>query len=487
MKDNSQSLGTEKISKLLIAFSVPSVISLVLNALYNMVDQIFIGNGVGYLGNGATNVIFPLTQFAIAVGLLIGDGTSSYVNLQLGSKEYKNAEKGMAAGLMALTVAGIVLSVSLTVFLEPLCHLFGSTDAILPYALDYGTIIAAGTFFNMFSWGAMSMVRADGSPKIAMVSMLVGFVINMIGDPLTIYVFGWGVKGAAIATVTGQIMSSVICLFYFLFKSKSVHLTRSSFHRCRSYIPRVSRMGLSSFVTQLAIVLVLFFQNNLLVKYGAISKYGAEIPMTALGVTMKVFTILQYAITGLCSGAQPIISYNYGSEAYPRVKQVLKQLLIVSAGIMGVATVWFQIAPMSIVNIFGSADALYNEFSVKCLKIFLMLIVLDSFQMAGSSFLQSVGKPIQATVLVMFRQIVVQIPAMLILSGVFGIDGILYAGPVSSLLVGIMAIIFLSIEWRSLGKKHSELTFLDKSISKGFKSKVTAKGSPARGAGAGGD
>lgn len=450
MEASSQNLGTEKISKLLIAFSVPSVISLVLNALYNMVDQIFIGNGVGYLGNGATNVIFPLTQFAIAVGLLIGDGTASYVNLKLGSKSDEEAEKGLAAGLAALVVSGVFLSVVLTVFLEPLCHLFGATDAILPYALDYGRIIAIGTFFNMFSWGAMSMVRADGSPKIAMVSMLVGFIINMIGDPLTIYVFKWGVMGAAIATVTGQIVSSIICVWYFVKKSRSIHLTRKSFSGCGQYVMKVSRMGVSSFVTQLAIVLVLFFQNNLLVKYGAMSKYGAEIPMTALGVTMKVFTILQYAITGLCSGAQPIISYNYGSQSYSRVKSVLKQLLILSVGLMGIATIWFQLAPMSVVNIFGSEDALYNEFSVKCLKVFLMLIVLDSFQMAGSSYLQSVGKPGLATLLVMFRQIVIQIPAMLILPNWFGIDGILYAGPVSSLLVGIMAICFLVREWHEL-------------------------------------
>lgn len=450
MNENAQALGTEKIGRLLLTFSVPSVISLVLNALYNMVDQIFIGNGVGYLGNGATNVIFPLTQFAIAVGLLIGDGTASYVNIKLGSGEQDKAERGMAAGLTALTASGLFLSVVLSLFLEPLCHLFGATDAILPYAMDYGVIIAAGTFFNMFSWGAMSMVRADGSPRTAMVSMLAGFLINMAGDPFTIYVLHWGVKGAAIATVTGQVVSSLICAWYFCRRSRSVHLTRSSFRGCRGYIMRVSRMGLSSFVTQLAIVLVLFFQNNLLVKYGGLSRYGAEIPMTAVGVTMKVFTILQYAITGLCSGAQPVISYNYGSGAYARVRRVLGLLLVISAAIMGAATLWFQTAPMSIVRIFGSSDALYNEFSVKCLQIFLMLIVPDSFQMVASSYLQSIDKAVPATVLVLFRQLVIQIPAMLILSAVFGIDGVLYAGPVSSLLVGIMAVVFLGAEWRAL-------------------------------------
>ena len=445
-------LGTDKISKLLLAFSVPSIISWVLNALYNMVDQIFIGNGVGYLGNGATNVIFPLTQLAIAIGLMIGDGTASYVNLKLGVHEQERAEKGMAGGLLALLTASIALSVILSIFLEPLCHVFGATEAILPYAMDYGRIIVAGTCVNVFSWGAMSMVRADGSPRIAMMSMLAGFVINMIGDPLTIFVFHWGVKGAAIATVTGQLVSSLICVWYFIRKNQSVQLKKSSFSGCCSYIPRLCKMGTSSLVTQLAIVCVLFFQNNLLVKYGAMSKYGAEIPLTALGVTMKVFTLLLNAITGLSSGAQPIISYNYGSQAYSRVKTVLKMLLVIAFTIMLIATIWFQLAPMSIIQIFGSSDALYNEFSVKCLKIFLLLITLDSFQMVGSSYLQSVGKAGSAAALVMFRQIIIQIPAMLILGKIFGIDGILYAGPVSSLFVGIMAIVFLLRNWKEMSR-----------------------------------
>ena len=275
----------------------------------------------------------------------------------------------------------------------------------------------------------------------------------MIGDPLTIFVFHWGVKGAAIATVTGQFVSSLICVWYFVRKNQAVQLKKSSFSGCKSYIPRLCKMGVSSLVTQLTIVCVLFFQNNLLVKYGAMSKYGAEIPLTALGVTMKVFTLLLNAIIGLSSGAQPIISYNYGSQAYPRVKRVLTLLLAAAFTIMLVATVWFQLAPMSIIQIFGSSDALYNEFSVKCLKIFLLLITLDSFQMVGSSYLQSVGKAGSAAALVMFRQIIVQIPAMLILGNVFGIDGILYAGPVSSLLVGIMAIAFLARDWRGMSRE----------------------------------
>ncbi len=454
METLEQKYEHEKVGKLLLMFSVPSVISLVLNALYNMVDQIFIGNGVGYLGNGATNVIFPLTQFAIAVGLLIGDGTASYMNLRLGEGRREEAEKGMAAGLTALAASGVALSILLTVFLKPLCRLFGATDEIMPYALDYGYIIVAGTVFNIFPCGAMNIVRGNGGPKTAMLSMLAGFTVNMIGDPLTIYVFHWGVKGAAIATVLGQAASAAVCIVYLARRKGVVQLTKRSFSGCLRFVPKTARLGLSSFVTQLAIVAVLFFQNNLLVKYGALSKYGAEIPLTALGVTMKVFTLLQNAITGLCSGAQPIISYNCGRGLRSRVRRVLRLLLCFSAALMGLATVWFQLAPMSIVRIFGSADPLYNEFSVKCLRIYLMLIFLDSFQMVGSSFLQSIGKPLPATALVLFRQILVQVPAMLILGALFGVDGLLYAGAVSSLLVGVLSIVFLAREWKSLAETH---------------------------------
>ncbi len=452
MNSIEQEYEHERLGKLLIKFSVPSVISLVLNAVYNMVDQIFIGNGVGYLGNGATNVIFPMTMLAIAIGLLIGDGTAGYINLMLGKGEREDAEKGMAAGLAALVVSGLILSVGLTIFLEPLCRLFGATDDIMPYALDYGYIIVAGTIFNLFPCGAMSIVRGNGGPKTAMLSMLTGFTINIIGDPLTIYVFHWGVKGAALATVLGQAASAAICIGYIAGGHGMVKLSKKSFSGCAKYVPKTAKLGLASFVTQIAVVVVLYFQNNLLVKYGALSKYGAEIPLTALGVTMKVFTLLQNAITGLCSGAQPVISYNYGRALYNRVRRVLKLLVLISAGLMGLATIWFQAAPMSIVRIFGSSDPLYNEFSVKCLRIFLMLIFLDSFQMVATSLLQSIGKPIPAMALIMFRQIIVQIPAMLILGKIFGVDGLLYAGALSSLLVGIISIAALIAEWRKLGR-----------------------------------
>lgn len=451
--EQSAGLGTGRITRLLLRFSVPSVISLVLNALYNMVDQIFIGQGVGYLGNGATNVIFPLTQFAVAVGLLLGDGTASYFNLQLGQGNRDKAARGMASGMVGLTVSGLVLLVLYNLFLEPLCWLFGATEATLPYALEYGRIISVGILFCVFATGSMSMVRADGSPKVAMLGMVTGCVINLIGDPLAIFVLDMGVGGAAWATILGQLANAVINLCY-LAHCKSVKLTREDFRESVAYLPRIAKLGGSSFATQFSVVVVIAVQNNLLVAYGAKSDYGAEIPMTALGVTMKIFTVLQCAISGLTSGAQPIISYNYGSRQFSRVRETLKIVLLITEGLLLAATIWFQVAPMSIISIFGSADSLYNEFSVKCLRIYLLLLVLDGVQMVASSSLQSMGQPGRASLLILVRQILALIPAMLLLSYLFGVEGVLYAGPVASLIAGALSFCFLRRAWSSLSEPN---------------------------------
>ncbi len=439
----NQQLETTPILKLLRIFAMPSVISMVLNAIYNMVDQIFIGQGVGYLGNGATNVIFPLTVFAIAFSYMAGDGASSYMNLKMGEKKHTDAKKGMAAGLLLSLCIGLILLILYNLFLTPLCYFFGATKAILPYALDYGRIISLGMVFYVFSNASMSIIRADGSPSVAMGGMIAGCIVNMIGDPLTIFVFHMGVKGAALATITGQLVTCLINLWYLLKHCKSIQLRKEDFVHCSAYFPSILKMGLSSFVTQITIVVVLFVQNNVLVKYGALSRYGAEIPMTALGVTMKVFTILQSAIIGLTTGSQPIFSYNYGAKNYVRVKTCLKYTLGIAIGLFALATLIFQISPMSIVSWFGSKDALYNEFSVMTLKIYLSCLVFDAIQMVGSSYLQSIGKAEIGSVLILFRQIIIQIPSMLLLAMHGGVEATLFAGPISSVSVGLLSAFFL--------------------------------------------
>ncbi len=442
MNDNNL-LASGSIGRLLIKFSVPSIISLVLNAIYNMVDQIFIGQGVGYLGNGATNVIFPMMQLAIAFALLFGDGTANYMNIKMGLGDVKSAGYGMASGLAGAIGSGLIITFLYNILLEPLCWFFGATDLTIGYSLEYGRIVSLGMIFSVFCGATMSIIRADGSPFYAMMGMVAGCVINLIGDPLAIFVLDMGVAGAAWATVAGMAVNSVINVYYLVRKTRSVHLEKKLFTSCFSYIFQIAKSGLSSFFTQVAIVIVVAVQNNVLVYYGAKSIYGAEIPMTALGVTMKVFTLIQCAVTGLVTGAQPIFGFNYGSGRYDRVKKTFCYVLFLTLAITGLATIVFQLAPMAVVSIFGSSDPLYNRFSVLCLRIFLMFLVFDGVQMAASYFLQSVGKPLKASVLVVLRQIVIQIPLTLILPKFFGVEGVLYSGPSSAFLVGILSIIFL--------------------------------------------
>ena len=450
-------LGKERIGKLLFTFAVPMMFSLVLSAVYNMVDQIFIGQGVGYLGNGATNVIFPLMQVALAFGFLFGDGAASLMNLRMGEGKVEEARRVMAAGVLASLVSGLALSVLLPLFMKPLCRVFGATDPILPYALDYGVIICACTVFGLFDAVTMSLIRADGSPGFAMLGLVAGCVTNLIGDPLAIFVFDMGVKGAAWATVLGQMVNAALNVWYLCGHTKSVHLDRAAFRGCFRALGRVSRLGFPSFAGQIGFVVVLFAQNNLLVHYGALSRYGAEIPMAALGVTMKFFTVLFCAVIGVAAGAQPIFSYNYGSRDYGRVLETLRMVLWISLGVLGFATAWFQFAPESIVRLFGSGDALYDEFAIKCLRIFLSLIVIDAFEIVGSTFFQAIGKPLQATALITTRQILLQVPAMVLFAWLYGVEGILYAGPLDSLAVGTMGAILLWLEARRMGETAREI------------------------------
>ena len=448
--NNATKLGTEKISKLLMAFALPSVVSMVLNALYNMVDQIFIGQGVGYLGNAATNVIFPLAMLAVAFGLMLGDGSASYFNLKHGEGKHEEADRGMAAGILGLVIIGLILALVYNVFLGPLCRLFGATDATYSYCIQYGRIISIGIFFCVFSSATMSMIRADGSPKFAMTGMIVGCAINMIFDPVTIFVWKWGVTGAALATIAGQIANSFINLWYLCGHTKTMKLSKESFHHCASKITQVARFGMSSFTTQVMIVVVVLIQNNLLVYYGALSVYGADVPMAAFGVTMKIFNILQSAVTGMMAGAQPILSFNYGSDRYDRVLKTLKITLCAALILTISATIWFQLAPMSVISIFGSNDALYNQYAMLCLRVYLSMLAMDAIQMVTSSFLQSLGKPKEASILILIRQLVVLVPGMLIFGYFFGVEGLLYAGPVAGVVAGVLSIYDLKRETKKL-------------------------------------
>ena len=442
-------LGTERIGKLILRFSIPSIISMVVNALYNIIDQIFIGQGVGYLGNGATNVIMPLTIIVIALALLIGDGASAYLSLKLGQGDSSSAAKGVGNAVSMTFVVGIILCALFQIFLKPLCLLFGATEDILPYALDYGRIIAWGVLFAAIDSSLAGIIRADGSPKYSMAGLLIGCITNIILDPIFIFVFQWGVKGAALATIPGQILNAIFYLAY-LRRFKSIRLKKECLVISGKITAKVCSLGLSSFITQIAMVLVIAVTNNVLVTYGAKSVYGSDIPLTTIGITMKVNQILTAIILGMATGAQPIFGYNYGCKQIDRVKQTYKIVLTVSTVVLIFAFLIFQFAPMRIVSLFGSESELYNEFAVKSFRIFLLACPINGCQMVSGVFFQAIGKPTQATALSLTRQIIFLLPATLLLPLALGVEGVLWAGPFADVLVFIVAVILLRINWKKL-------------------------------------
>lgn len=446
-------LGKEKISKLLLSFSVPCIISLIVNALYNIVDQIFIGWGVGYLGNGATNVVFPITVICLAFALMFGDGSSAYLSLKLGENKKEEAKKGVCNGILACAIISIILCAIILIFLPQLLNIFGCTDSLRQYALDYGFVIALGIPFMMIGTTLNSIIRADGSPKYSMVSMVIGAIINIILDPIAIFTFNMGVKGAAIATIVSQIVSFIVNIMY-IKRFKSIKVDKKSFKFEFFRAKTVAMLGVSSFITQMAIVIVICVQNKLFKKYGVNSKFGADIPITVLGIVMKINQILSSIIIGIAAGSQPIVGFNYGARKYKRVKETIKIVLISSLCVSCIAFILFQTIPEKLISIFGSGDELYNEFACLAFRVFLMLTLFNGIQIASGIFFQAIGKPAKSAFLTLSRQILFFTSAAIILSNIFGVMGVLYAGPVSDGLAFLVSATLLIFERRSLNKKE---------------------------------
>ena len=443
--ENKSIFATEPIGRLIAKFAIPCVISLLVNSLYNIVDQIFIGWGVGYLGNGATNIVFPITIVALSLSLMIGDGGAAYLSLKLGEGDIESAKKGVGNAIVMVTVVSILLTAVFLIFINPILDLFGATDVLRPYALQYGTIIGIGLPFMMIPGALNSMIRADGSPKYAMFSMALGAVINTIFDPVFIFVFHMGVQGAAIATVMGQVASFIVSVIY-LPRFKTLRFDAACFRLKPRTCGNIASFGVSSFITQFAITIVMALTNNLLAIYGAESVYGAEIPLTATGIVMKVNQILISILVGIAVGTQPIIGYNYGAKNFIRVKKALDIAFVISEIISILAFLIFQFTPMTIVSIFGSEEGLYNEFAVMAFRIFLLLCPLTGFQTVVSVYLQAVGKPVKSAILSLARQIIFFVPAALILPKFLGVTGVLWTGPVADGLAFLLSLGLLIYE-----------------------------------------
>lgn len=426
-------LGYERIGTLLRRFAIPSVVSLIINSLYNMVDQIFIGQGVGFLGNGATNIIAPISILAIAISTLFGDGLAAYFSLHLGQGETEKAAKGVGNALTAAIITSIVLTAAVFIFLEPLCIFFGATDTLLPYALGYGGIIVLGFPFVIIGTVINAVVRADGSPRYAMFAMMVGAVLNTILDPIFIFVFHWGVEGAALATILSQGIGMCFNIAY-LFRFKTITFTRHAFGFKPAVVGRISGLGFASCFNNLTSTVVAFVSNNLLTTYGAQSVYGADIPITTFGLCMKVSMLALSLAIGVASGSPPILGFNYGARKYDRVRKTFLLSVGISTIITTLSWLVFQLFPLQLIRIFGTESSLYEEFAIQCFHVYLALTMLAGLQLCAGVFFQAIGQPVKATLVSLSKQLLFYVPAMIILARFFGLTGILLAGPVADAL-----------------------------------------------------
>jgi len=451
MQDNNY-LGTENVGKLLRQFAIPCIFSLIISCLYNIVDQIFVGNGVGYLGNAATGVIFPITVVGWGASLFFGDGAAAALSVSLGRNETKDIHRTVGNSILFSFLSGLLIIAIAYFGGSGLLGLIGATDANIGLAQDYGFIIYAMMPLAMVQNTLASIIRADGSPKYAMGAMLVGAVLNIIGDPIAIFVLDFGIKGAAYATILGQFVSFVICVVY-LGKSKTFQLSLSSFRPDFILLKRVMSLGTSSFLTQLSIVVITVINNILLVKYGALSEYGADIPLAAFVVIMKLFQIVLNIAIGIAAGAQPIVGYNYGAQKYDRVKELLKLILVWTAAVCLVCTVLFEAIPSVFIRLFGTDSELYTQFASSCLRIYLSLISFTCLQKVCSIFLQSIGHAKAAAPLSVLRDVFLII-ASLLAPITWGVTGIFWAAPIADLLaLAITAVVMVRL-WKQLSQEE---------------------------------
>ncbi len=449
--ENSQYLGTERVGKLLRQFAIPCICSLIISCLYNIVDQIFVGNGIGYLGNAATGVIFPITVVGWGLSLFFGDGAAAMLSVSLGRGETKEIHRSVGSAIFGCFLSGVIVAAIAYLWGDGLLRLIGATDANLQMAHDYGVIIFAMMPLAMTQNALASVIRADGSPQYAMAAMLTGAVINIIGDPVAIFVLDMGIQGAAWATILGQFVSFLICAAY-LGRSKNFRIKGSSFKPSAALLKPVMALGTSSLLTQLSIVIITVVNNILLVKYGARSIYGADIPLAAFVVIMKLFQIVLNIAIGIAAGAQPIVGYNYGAKNYGRVRELLKLMIKWTVLVGLVCTLLFEVFPGVFIRMFGSAeDPTYFAFAVLCLRVYLALIVVTCAQKVCAIFLQSIGKAKAAAPLSVLRDALL-ILFSLLLPAVFGVTGIFWAAPVADILAILVTVWVMVRVWKGLGQ-----------------------------------
>ncbi|MCI8311567.1 MAG: MATE family efflux transporter [Lachnospiraceae bacterium] len=442
-------LGVLPIPQLIRQFAVPSIVAMLVGALYNIVDQFFIGRSIGELGNAATNVAFPLTTSCTAIALLIGIGGAASFNLSMGRKEHEKAVHYMGNAAVLLFGLGLILCVGTQIFLTPMLRFFGSPDSVLSYAIVYTRITSIGFPFLIFSNGGAHLVRADGTPQYAMICNLAGAGINTVLDPLFIFGFQMGMAGAAFATIIGQITAAGM-VFRYLCHCKTVTLHRAHLIVHIENALQIMSLGLSSFFNQIAMMVVQIVLNNSLTYYGSRSIYGESVPLACAGIISKVAMLYFSVVIGLAQGLQPIASFNYGAKQYDRVKYAYGLTVRYAVSVSACAFVLFQLFPRQIISVFGDGSEEYFLFAVRYFRIFLFATFLNGVQPVTATFFTAIGKPIKGVFLSLTRQILFLLPLIVIFPLFLGIDGIMYAGPIADLVAGAVAIGMMVLEMRQI-------------------------------------
>ena len=451
MKPSENPLGSEPVSTLLRRFAVPSVIAMLVSALYNMVDQLFIGHSIGVLGNAATNVAFPLSMVCTSIGLLCGIGGAANFNLCMGRREPEHAKSYVGNAISMLAILGVILCVAVQLFLRPMMLLFGATPDVIDYACTYTRITSIGFPFLIVTIGGSNLIRADGSPKFSMLCNLIGAIVNTILDPLFIFVFHMGMAGAALATITGQILSFALVVFY-LRGFKTLPLSLSDLKPNMACWARIAALGATPAFNQVAMMVVQIVMNNTLTYYGSNSVYGSDIPLACAGIISKVNMLFFSFVIGISQGLQPIVSFNFGAQKYDRVKDAYKKAVFAATAISIVAFLCFQFFPRQIIGIFGSGSKEYLHFAERYFRIFLFFTFLNGIQPVSSNFFTSIGAPKKGIFLSLTRQIIFLLPLLLIFPYFFGIDGVMYTAPIADLAAASVSIVMVVREFKIMAK-----------------------------------
>lgn len=448
-------LGVRPIKGLLFSFSIPAIISCLVNSVYNIVDQIFIGQGVGYLGNAATTIAFPLMTIIMAFATLIGSGGSAYAALRLGEGRKREALLTLNNLLVIAIGLGILLAATGLIFLKPILTLFGATETTMPYAIDYTSIVLMGVPFSVISIALSNMARTDGHPRMSMYGILIGAALNTVLDPIYIFVLDWGVKGAAIATITAQFVSTVVLCYYFLKKGR-MRFTRRFMKPVGRVWYKIFSLGISSGITALVACIMQVVMNNSLVYYGNQTEITGDVALSAMGIVMKIAMILASVCIGFGIGAQPILGFNLGAKKYTRVRHTYLLAVSIATGSILIGWAVCQLAPHLVLSLFGKENQTFTDFAVRCLRIYLGGIFCAGFQIVSTNYFQATGQPLKASLLSMLRQLILLIPLLLILPLFFGLNGLLYAGPCADIGSAVIVALFILPEMRKLNRRIAE-------------------------------